>query len=172
MKTAKWHAEALVVGLDGVTQANLRSIAELAAKQRLPSIYPAKDYAKLGGLMTYGSSDFHMCRAAGFVDQAGRPPCRAADGVGIRYQSPNREGEVMSITSAAVLRPGVEPWMGRDFVTGTLVDDSPSPRKRIGGGRYRVAASVVAWLMSCWAASHWPARCVRAVSRTVSALAN
>jgi hypothetical protein len=68
--------------------------------------------------------------------------------------------EVMSITSAAVLRPG------------TLVDDSPSPRKRIGGGRYRVAASVVAWLMSCWAASHWPARCVRAVSRTVSALAN
>jgi putative ABC transport system substrate-binding protein len=69
-EAAKWHAEALVVGLDGVTQANLRSIAELAAKQRLPSIYPAKDYAELGGLMTYGSSDFHMYRrAAGFVDK-------------------------------------------------------------------------------------------------------
>jgi putative ABC transport system substrate-binding protein len=67
-EAAKWRAEALVVGLDGVTQANLRSIAELAATQRLPSIYPAKDYAKLGGLMTYGSSDFHMYRrAAGFV---------------------------------------------------------------------------------------------------------
>jgi ABC-type uncharacterized transport system substrate-binding protein len=62
------RAEALVVGLDGVTQANLRLIAELAAKQRLPSIYPAQDYAKLGGLMTYGSSDFHMYhRAAAFV---------------------------------------------------------------------------------------------------------
>ena len=69
-EAAKRRAEALVVGLDGVTQANLRSIAELAAKQRLPSIYPAKDYAKLGGLMTYGSSDFHMYRrAAGFVDK-------------------------------------------------------------------------------------------------------
>jgi putative ABC transport system substrate-binding protein len=59
-----------VVGLDGVTQGNLRPIAELAARQRLPSIYPAKDYAHAGGLMTYGSSDFHMYhRAATFVDK-------------------------------------------------------------------------------------------------------
>jgi putative ABC transport system substrate-binding protein len=67
---AKRRAEALVVGLDGVTQANLRPIAELAARQRLPSIYPANDYVKVGGLMTYGSSDFHMYhRAAAFVDK-------------------------------------------------------------------------------------------------------
>jgi putative ABC transport system substrate-binding protein len=67
---AKQRAEALVVGLDGVTQASLRPIAELATKQRLPSIYPAKDYAHVGGLMTYGSSDFHMYhRAATFVDK-------------------------------------------------------------------------------------------------------
>jgi putative ABC transport system substrate-binding protein len=67
---AKHRAEALVVGLDGVTQANLRPIADLAASHRLPSIYPAKDYAKVGGLMTYGSSDFHMYhRAATFVDK-------------------------------------------------------------------------------------------------------
>src|SRR3970282_591041 len=67
---AKRRAEALVVGLDGVTQANLRTIADLAAKQRLPSIYPAKDYAKVGGLMAYGSSDFDMYyRAAAFVDK-------------------------------------------------------------------------------------------------------
>jgi putative ABC transport system substrate-binding protein len=67
---AKRRAEAIVVGLDGVTQANLRPIAELAAKQRLPSIYPAKDYVKIGGLMAYGSSDFHMYhRAAAFVDK-------------------------------------------------------------------------------------------------------
>jgi hypothetical protein len=51
---AKQRAEAPVVGLDGVTQGNLRPIAELAARQRLPSIYPAKDYAYAGGLMTYG----------------------------------------------------------------------------------------------------------------------
>jgi putative ABC transport system substrate-binding protein len=67
---AKHRAEAVIVGLDGVTQANLKPIADLAVRQRLPSIYPAVDYAKLGGLMTYGSSDFHMYRrAAAFVDK-------------------------------------------------------------------------------------------------------
>jgi putative ABC transport system substrate-binding protein len=67
---AKHRAEALVVGLDSVTQANLRPIAELAAKQRLPSIYPANDYANVGGLITYGSSDVHMYhRAAAFIDK-------------------------------------------------------------------------------------------------------
>jgi putative ABC transport system substrate-binding protein len=67
---AKHRAEALVVGLDSVTQANLRPIAELAAKQRLPSIYATKEYADLGGLITYGSSDVHMYhRAATFVDK-------------------------------------------------------------------------------------------------------
>lgn len=65
---AQQRAEALVVGLDGVTQANLRPIADLTLKHRLPSIYPARDYAQLGGLMTYGSSDFHLYhRAATFV---------------------------------------------------------------------------------------------------------
>jgi hypothetical protein len=64
-----------------------------------------------------------------------------------------------------------ELWMGRDFFTGTLVDDS-EPEEAYRRGRYRVAAIVAAWLMSCWAASHWPARCVRAASRTASALAN
>ena len=51
-------------------------------------------------------------------------------------------------------------------------EDGPSPKKPSGVGRYGVGASVAAWLMSCWAASHWPARRVRAVSRIASALAN
>jgi len=67
---AKQRAEALIVGLDAVTQGNLRPIAELAAKQRLPSIYAEKAYVAVGGLITYGASDFHMYhRAATFVDK-------------------------------------------------------------------------------------------------------
>lgn len=59
-----------MVGVDGVTQGNLRMIAELAAKQRLPSIYGAKEYVDVGGLITYGASDPHMYhRAATFVDK-------------------------------------------------------------------------------------------------------
>jgi putative ABC transport system substrate-binding protein len=67
---AKQRAEALIVGVSSVTQGNLRTIAELAAKHRLPSIYGAKEYAAFGGLMTYGASDPHMYRrAATFVDK-------------------------------------------------------------------------------------------------------
>jgi putative ABC transport system substrate-binding protein len=67
---AKQRAQALIVGLDGVTQGNLRPIAELAAKQRLPSMYAEKAYAAVGGLITYGVSDHDMYhRAATFVDK-------------------------------------------------------------------------------------------------------
>jgi putative tryptophan/tyrosine transport system substrate-binding protein len=67
---AKQRAQALIVGLDGVTQGNLRAIAEFAAKQRLPSIYVEKAYVNLGGLMAYGASDNDMYhRAATFVDK-------------------------------------------------------------------------------------------------------
>jgi putative tryptophan/tyrosine transport system substrate-binding protein len=67
---AKQRAQALIVALDGVTQGNLRPIAERAAKQRLPSMYAEKAYAAVGGLITYGASDFHMYhRAATFVDR-------------------------------------------------------------------------------------------------------
>ena len=66
----KARAEAMIIGLDTVTQTNLRLIAGLLAAKRLPSIYPAKEYAELGGLMTYGASDFHLYhRAAAFVDK-------------------------------------------------------------------------------------------------------
>jgi putative ABC transport system substrate-binding protein len=67
---AKQRAEALVVGVDGVTQGNLRLIADLVAQQRLPSIYGAREYVNFGGLMAYGASDQHMYRrAATFVDR-------------------------------------------------------------------------------------------------------
>jgi len=67
---AKEHAEALIVALDGLTMANLRPIAELAAKRQLPSIYSVREYADLGGLITCGWSDPHQYqRAATFVDK-------------------------------------------------------------------------------------------------------
>src|SRR5262249_52507132 len=68
---AKERADALIVALDGLTQANLRLIAELAAKHRLPSIYGVREYAEdYGGLITYGPSDPQQDhRAATFVDK-------------------------------------------------------------------------------------------------------
>ena len=67
---AKERADALIVALDGLTQANLRLIAELAAKNRLPSIFGLREYAEYGGLMAYGPSDLDAYhRAATYVDK-------------------------------------------------------------------------------------------------------
>jgi putative ABC transport system substrate-binding protein len=66
----KVHAEALVVALDGLTQANLQLIAELAVKHRLPSIFATKEYVDVGGLASYGASDPDLYqRAAVYVDK-------------------------------------------------------------------------------------------------------
>jgi putative ABC transport system substrate-binding protein len=99
-RAAKHGAEALVVGLDGVTQANLRSIAELAARHRLPSIYPAQDYAKVGGLMTYGSSDFHMYhRAAAFADKI----FKGAKPADLPVEQPTRWEFIINLRTAQAL---------------------------------------------------------------------
>jgi putative ABC transport system substrate-binding protein len=66
----KGRAEALFVGVDGVTQGHLRQIADFVAQHRLPSIYGAREYVGFGGLLTYGVSDQYMYqRAAAFVDR-------------------------------------------------------------------------------------------------------
>ena len=58
------------MGMDGLTQANRHLIAELAAKHRIPTAYPAREFAEAGGLLSYGVSypDLYR-RAASYVDR-------------------------------------------------------------------------------------------------------
>ncbi len=64
------RAGAMVVGIDALTQANHRSIIDLAAKHRLPAIYAAREFVDAGGLVAYGVSYPHLYhRAASFVDK-------------------------------------------------------------------------------------------------------
>jgi putative ABC transport system substrate-binding protein len=66
----KQRAGALVVGLDALTWANRRSIVDLAAKNRLPAIYGAREFVDALGLIGYGVSYPHLYhRAASFVDK-------------------------------------------------------------------------------------------------------
>jgi putative ABC transport system substrate-binding protein len=51
---------ALLVGIDGVTQANRQTIVDHAARHRLPAIYASKEFVDAGGLMTYGVSYPHL----------------------------------------------------------------------------------------------------------------
>jgi putative tryptophan/tyrosine transport system substrate-binding protein len=67
---SRQRADGLVVGQDGLLQANRRLIAELAAKHRLPAIYVSMDFIYASGLIAYGPSypDLYR-RAATYVDE-------------------------------------------------------------------------------------------------------
>jgi putative tryptophan/tyrosine transport system substrate-binding protein len=64
------HADALMVGIDALTQENRTLIAKLAADHRLPTIYVSREYIDAGGLIAYGPSypDLYR-RAAIYVDK-------------------------------------------------------------------------------------------------------
>ena len=62
------RTDALVVGLDTLTQASQRLIVDLAAKHRLPAVYASMEFA--GGLVVYGVNyPGHYRRAATFADR-------------------------------------------------------------------------------------------------------
>jgi putative ABC transport system substrate-binding protein len=52
-RAVRQRVDALVVGADGLTQAYQRAIIELAARNRLPATYPARDFVEAGGLIAY-----------------------------------------------------------------------------------------------------------------------
>lgn len=62
--------DAVIILLDGLMFQQRVLIAGLALKHRLPSIYPQPQYAKAGGLMSYGADTVDNFRRAGvFVDK-------------------------------------------------------------------------------------------------------
>jgi putative tryptophan/tyrosine transport system substrate-binding protein len=64
------RADAVAVGIEAITLANRRLIADLALKHRLPTMYPAREFVDAGGLVSYGVSTRDLYRrAARFVDK-------------------------------------------------------------------------------------------------------
>jgi len=63
-------ADAFIVRIGTLTDAERKAVVDLAAKHRLPAIYAAREFVELGGLMSYGLNNAHMYeRAATFVDK-------------------------------------------------------------------------------------------------------
>jgi putative ABC transport system substrate-binding protein len=67
---SRQRGNALVFSIDTVIQANSQFIVDLAAQHRLPAIYASKEFADVGGLMTFGVNypDLYR-RAAIYVDK-------------------------------------------------------------------------------------------------------
>src|SRR5262245_28012295 len=68
ISTIRPHA--LIVVADRLLAAHRTRIVEFAAAHQLPGIYPYREYADAGGLMSYAPSNIELCRgAATYVDK-------------------------------------------------------------------------------------------------------
>jgi ABC-type uncharacterized transport system substrate-binding protein len=62
--------DALLVGVDAVTQANAQAIIDHVARLRIPAIYASREFVDAGGLMTYSVGYPHLYyRGAALVDK-------------------------------------------------------------------------------------------------------
>jgi putative tryptophan/tyrosine transport system substrate-binding protein len=99
---------ALLVGIDGFTQSNIQVIVDLAARHRLPALYPSKEFVAAGGLMTYGISypDLYF-RAASFVDKI----FKGAKPGDLPIQTPTKFELVINLKTAKALGIEIPPTL-------------------------------------------------------------
>jgi putative tryptophan/tyrosine transport system substrate-binding protein len=93
-------SSALLVGQGGGAVVHRKLIIALAAKHRLPTVYPGRHFVVLGGLMSYGPDRVDQYRqAAGYVDRIlkGEKP---AD---LPVQTPNKYELVINLKTAKAL---------------------------------------------------------------------
>jgi putative tryptophan/tyrosine transport system substrate-binding protein len=64
-KLAELRAGALIVGTGELFNSRPEQLAELAARQRIPTIYQAREFVAAGGLMSYGASRVDAFRQVG-----------------------------------------------------------------------------------------------------------
>jgi len=62
--------DGLVVGADGLTQMHQQTIIDFVDRNRLPAVYPAREFVEAGGLIAYAVNypDLYV-RFAAFVDK-------------------------------------------------------------------------------------------------------
>jgi len=92
------RADALIVGLDTLTQANQAVIVELAARRRLPAIYASLEFA--GGLAVYGVNYPEMYRQAATFAHKIFKGARAAD---LPVEEPTKVELVVNLKTARAL---------------------------------------------------------------------
>jgi putative ABC transport system substrate-binding protein len=98
----------LIVAPHAITVTNAELIVTLAARHRLPSIYPFAFYAKAGGLISYGFDPIDQFRqGAGYVDKI----LRGAQPSELPVQHPTKFELVINLKTAKTLGLTVPPSM-------------------------------------------------------------
>jgi putative ABC transport system substrate-binding protein len=69
-RAVRERVDALVIGADGLMQAHQHAIVTLVARNKLPAVYPAREFVEAGGLITYAVNypDLYF-RFARYVDK-------------------------------------------------------------------------------------------------------
>ena len=94
------HAQALVIFSDALTFPYHKRLADLALEHRLPAIFGFREFADMGGLISYGSSGPEMWRrAASYVDKI----LRGASPSDLPIEQPTRFELVVNLKTAKTL---------------------------------------------------------------------
>ena len=97
---AKERLSRLMVLADPLTVRNRTHIVELAAKSRIPAIYPFLEFTRVGGLMAYGPSIPELFRrAAGYVEKI----LKGAKPADLPVEQPTKFDLVINLKTAKTL---------------------------------------------------------------------
>ena len=106
---ANQRLDALLVFPDPLTFTNARLIVELANKNKIPTMFGAREFVNIGGLMSYGPNYPEMYRRAGIV-HVGRilKGTKPAD---LPVEQPTRFEFVLSAKTVKALELTVPPML-------------------------------------------------------------
>jgi putative tryptophan/tyrosine transport system substrate-binding protein len=98
--TVRRHVDALVIGADGLIQANQQMVVDLATRNKLPAAYPNREFVEAGGLIAYAVNypDLYF-RFATFVDKI----LKGAKPAEIPVEQPTKFELVINLKTAKML---------------------------------------------------------------------
>jgi putative ABC transport system substrate-binding protein len=100
------HVDALTVPATQVFNLERRRLVNLAAKHRLPAVYPNRDFVDAGGLMSYGPNLADMARrAATYVDKI----LKGAKPADLPVEQPTKFELVINLKTAKALGLTIPP---------------------------------------------------------------
>ena len=103
---ARERAHAVVMFGDTFSAQQVREIASVALKHRLPSVFVLQDYAEAGGLMSFGSPIIdNFRRAATYVDKI----VKGATPAHLPFEQPTKYALVINIKTAKALGLTIPP---------------------------------------------------------------
>ena len=99
-RQARKEAQAVLVLSDVLTFEHRRKVAALAAKYRLPTMYPLREFVDAGGLMAYGADKVVLSRrAAEYVDRI----LRGAKPADLPFEQPTRYELIVNLKTARAI---------------------------------------------------------------------